>query len=105
MMDMDDYEIDDLQCPACGNPVTHSDRCLLCDEMNEVVDCCDDLCVGAGRCIHGDGMAPCPECSGTGIRRWCPKCHADYWLAKETVRDAINDKIESELEMEMGGEA
>ena len=78
-----DYEIDDeCPCPACGNPVTHSDQCNECDEMHEVVTCCDDICIGTGHCIHGDGMSACGECYGTGIRRWCPKCGANYWRAK-----------------------
>jgi hypothetical protein len=82
-MDMDDdVQIDDLACPACGHHETRSQPCHECDEAHEEVVCCDDLCVGSGRCIHGDGMAPCRECSGTGIQRWCPKCAADYWRAK-----------------------
>ena len=82
MFDDDDYQVDELPCPACGNSVTHSDDCLDCDEMGEVVECCDDICVGSGHCIHGDGMVACWECDGTGIRRWCPKCGANYWHAK-----------------------
>jgi len=61
--------------------------------MHEVVVCCDDLCVGAGQCMHGDGMAACPECNGTGIQRWCPKCGADYWHAQAKKRkDAAKAK-------------
>jgi len=26
----------------------------------------DDLCVGGGHCIHGDGEEICPECYGEG---------------------------------------
>ncbi len=81
----DDYQVDDLPCPACDNDVTHSRHCYDCNEFNEVCVCCDDLCQGAGECMHGDGMDPCPECNGIGIVRWCPKCGADYWRAKEAA--------------------
>ena len=91
----DDYESDDLPCPACGHYETRSRRCNDCDEMHEEVVCCDDLCVGGGHCIHGDGMAPCSECAGTGIVRWCPKCGADYWRAKV--------KAEGEAERQKAG--
>ena len=47
----DDYDIDDLRCPACDNPVTHSRDCFDCDQSNEEVYCCDDLCVGR-RALH-----------------------------------------------------
>ncbi len=80
--DEDSYEDGDIACPACGHAPTHSRHCQTCDEFNEVVVCCDDICVGSGHCIHGDGMAACPDCDGTGIERWCPKCSANYWHAK-----------------------
>lgn len=37
--------------------------CWNCDD-GWVVVCIDDMCRGCGECIHGDGMAPCPECNG-----------------------------------------
>lgn len=76
-----DYEYSDCECPACGHTPTHERDCYDCEDGEEC-DCCDDICQGLGYCIHGDGMITCRECHGTGIVRWCPKCGADYWLAK-----------------------
>ena len=80
---MDDYQVDDLPCPACNHYVTHSRACQSCNEDGEVSECCDDLC--QDYCIHGDGMVPCRECDGTQIQRWCPACGADFWQAKRRV--------------------
>lgn len=82
-MNGDDWEYSDCECPVCGHTPMHEQDCTACNEMHEECDCCDDICQGRGECIHGDGMIPCRECQGTGIVRWCPKCGADYWLAKE----------------------
>lgn len=38
--------------------------CNTCGGEGFVVVCIDDLCRGAGECMHGDGEAPCPECGG-----------------------------------------
>lgn len=53
MDDFDDY----------GEPVT----CWFCLGEGFVVVCCDDLCQGAGHCMHGDGEDVCPECGGEGL--------------------------------------
>lgn len=42
-----------------------SETCTRCDGTGEIVNCCDDLCVGSGVCIH-DSYAVCPECRGRG---------------------------------------
>ena len=42
------------------------DYCGRCNEFGEVVICVDDLCHGAGECMHGDGMRICPDCGGKG---------------------------------------
>jgi hypothetical protein len=42
------------------------ETCPQCCGEGFIVDCCDDLCVGAGRCIHGDGNRTCPTCHGVG---------------------------------------
>lgn len=42
------------------------DVCNTCDGTGWVVTCFDDICVGLGECIHGDGEEACPECSGGG---------------------------------------
>jgi hypothetical protein len=40
--------------------------CLTCNGEGFIVTCCDDLCVGGGHCIHGDGEETCPDCLGEG---------------------------------------
>ena len=32
-----------------------------------IVTCIDDLCHGAGECMHGDGEMICPECHGRNL--------------------------------------
>ena len=43
-------------------PVT----CWKCGGDGFLIVCVDDLCHGAGHCMHGDGEALCPECKGDG---------------------------------------
>jgi hypothetical protein len=52
-MDEEDYEDGAVTCWNCGG------------EGFEIV-CIDDMCRGAGECIHGDGEALCRECKGEG---------------------------------------
>lgn len=40
--------------------------CPRCDGSGELLVCIDDMCRGAGECMHGDGMIACPACQGTG---------------------------------------
>jgi hypothetical protein len=42
---------DDGCCPACGGE-------------GIIITCCDDMCIGAGHCFHGDGEMLCPTCGG-----------------------------------------
>lgn len=42
-----------MTCPDCGGE-------------GFVMVCCDDLCIGHGECIHGDGEAVCSTCGGEG---------------------------------------
>lgn len=43
----------------------YADRdCARCDNEGEIMICPDDMCRGAGECMHGDGMAICPACHG-----------------------------------------
>ena len=52
----EDYELDD----------DYDETCLECDGEGQVLVCIDDICHGLGYCMHGDGMAVCRACSGTG---------------------------------------
>lgn len=45
-----------------GEPID----CPHCHGEGFIITCVDDLCHGAGYCMHGDGEADCPECGGTG---------------------------------------
>jgi len=54
----DEYESDDANC------------CYHCGGVGFVVICCDDLCHGAGHCMHGDGEEDCPVCNADGWREW-----------------------------------
>ena len=39
------------------------DCCYNCGGFGWVITCIDDLCRGAGECMHGDGTSPCPVCN------------------------------------------
>lgn len=38
--------------------------CNTCGGEGFIVVCIDDMCRGAGECMHGDGEIPCPDCGG-----------------------------------------
>ena len=38
--------------------------CYRCDNQGFIIVCVDDMCRGAGECMHGDGEAICPNCKG-----------------------------------------
>ena len=40
--------------------------CGRCYGTGEILVCPDDLCRGAGECMHGDGTITCPACEGLG---------------------------------------
>lgn len=40
--------------------------CPRCHGEGEYVTCPDDMCRGAGECLHGDGMEVCRVCDGDG---------------------------------------
>ena len=58
--DYDDYMFDD---GVRDEPVSCPNYC----NDGIVITCCDDLCVGAGECMHGDGEMICPTCNGEGM--------------------------------------
>jgi len=35
--------------------------CYICGGAGFIVTCIDDMCRGAGECMHGDGESPCPN--------------------------------------------
>ena len=80
LLRLDDYP-DSNWCPDCGEPrgVCRCDPnemmpwedydddngyCDLCGGEGIIITCADDICVGGGHCIHGDGEEICPKCFG-----------------------------------------
>lgn len=67
----DTYDIhDDLYCPKCKYSPLHSRSCTnWCDEgyFDESED--DPI-----NFMPGEELRECPECKGTGVEWWCPKC-------------------------------
>ena len=41
-------------------------ECWECEGTGRIIVCCDDLCIGGGRCIHEDGEIVCYNCHGEG---------------------------------------
>lgn len=44
--------------------------CYRCDGKRFVIVCVDDMCRGAGECMHGDGEISCPVCNKYGQHDW-----------------------------------
>ncbi len=40
-----------------------SSGCYNCGGSGWIITCIDDICRGAGECMHGDGEDPCPACN------------------------------------------
>jgi hypothetical protein len=40
--------------------------CNMCCGEGWIITCWDDMCIGTGHCIHGDGEEICPDCFGEG---------------------------------------
>lgn len=57
--DFDEDELDDDP-----GDYFYADGCQRCGGEGIIVVCIDDMCQGAGECMHGDGEAPCPDCGG-----------------------------------------
>lgn len=54
-VDDDDFEDYDIYA---------SEGCRRCGGEGIIVVCIDDMCRGAGECMHGDGEIACPDCGG-----------------------------------------
>jgi hypothetical protein len=49
----------------CADEGEESWECQTCDGIGTVMNCCDDICIGQGYCMHGDDDI-CPACKGSG---------------------------------------
>jgi len=68
----EDYEVDyEVNCPYCGHTPLHNRFCanLFCDEG--FIDESEDDPINF---TPGELVIPCPDCKGTGVEWWCPKC-------------------------------
>lgn len=61
---MTEYQREDYDEQHCD----YDGSCYYCGGGGWVVVCIDDLCRGAGECMHGRGDAPCPNCN-KGMRK------------------------------------
>ncbi len=52
---------EDCDCGGSGFVVCHR-----CHGEGFILTCIDDICRGAGECMHGDGEDVCPVCNGDG---------------------------------------
>jgi hypothetical protein len=78
-------------CPACGGrgfDEEEADTCFKCDGEGRKMACPDDLCRGAGECIHPDGYVSCGACKGLGeVYDPCPTCQGTPpWWATVTLK-------------------
>ena len=51
----------------CWEEEPEDGLCPTCHNQGVVMVCFDDVCVGRGECMHGDGEEPCPDCGGEAI--------------------------------------
>lgn len=70
---MDEYELEDTECPACGHSPIHASDCTVLGCEDGWVDRYDEDPLWYDQ----DKPERCDECYGTGILRWCPKCGFD----------------------------
>ena len=74
---MEDYEIDfDQTCPECAHDKSHYRDCDSLNCEDGVADENFDDAINFP--LEGVDVYTCPECRGTGIMEWCPKCGYDY---------------------------
>ena len=58
--DFDEDEDDDVEVGYFDD----DSGCSRCGGQGFIVVCIDDMCRGAGECMHGDGEIVCPDCEG-----------------------------------------
>lgn len=69
---MSDYEqAFDLECPKCGHSPVHYRSCSELSCNDGFIDENDDDPINF---MPGESEYPCPECRGTSVEQWCPKC-------------------------------
>lgn len=78
----DEFDDGNIACPACGHSPTRSRSCQICGgegsrEYNDAPEEWGEDCPS-----EANHLIECRECDSSGIERWCPKCSANYWLAK-----------------------
>ena len=56
----------EMRCDCDGNGWV---TCPNCYGQGWTVTCIDDMCRGAGECMHGDGESACLYCGGEGSVR------------------------------------
>ncbi len=59
-----DFDEDEIEDDDFYDSAYYADGCQRCGGEGFIVICPDDMCRGAGECMHGDGEAPCPDCGG-----------------------------------------
>ena len=59
-----DFDEDELPDDFEDYDLYASDGCQRCGGSGVIVVCIDDICRGAGECMHGDGEIACPDCGG-----------------------------------------
>ncbi len=81
---MDDYDIDDRDCPKCGSGVTHF---CVCDELYCVDGFYDEYEIDPINLVPGEELTECSECSGSGFQWWCPSCGTDLsWFTRQSTQ-------------------
>ena len=59
-----DFDEDETDDDFQDYDIFASEGCQRCGGEGFIVVCIDDMCRGAGECMHGDGERVCPDCGG-----------------------------------------
>ncbi len=84
--DFDEDELDDDEFYDDGDGY-----CNDCGGEGWIVTCIDDLCHGAGYCIHGDGMALC-HCNDLMGDKYAPSNAPANWQAPRNLKQMRKPK-------------